>query len=162
MERMPITVNRWGLELATYNIMFQWISGAGNKAANCLSRLVKLPNNSKATVMMLTMTNLDWPAFNTRNQTLQQHQTTKDMRPSDTPAITNPATSDLTTVKTTQYITPKPLTVNRHEALLQMHRTDQFCKHISKWLSNGKAPQHEADLFTHVKGLLYKHIMDAN
>ena len=43
-----------------------------------------------------------------------------------------------------------------------MQRTDSFCKHISKWLSNGKAPQHEADLFTHVKGLLYKHVTDAN
>ena len=25
----------------------------------------------------------------------------------------------------------------------------------------GKAPQHETDLFTHVKGLLYKHITDS-
>ena len=31
-------------------------------------------------------------------------------------------------------------------------------KHISKHLSNGKVPKHEADLFTHVKGLLYKHV----
>ena len=30
-------VNRWELELATYNITFEWISGAHNKAANCLS-----------------------------------------------------------------------------------------------------------------------------
>ena len=30
-------VNRWGLELATYNIMFEWILGAHNKAADCLS-----------------------------------------------------------------------------------------------------------------------------
>ena len=29
-------VNRWGLELATYNITFKWISGACNKAADCL------------------------------------------------------------------------------------------------------------------------------
>ena len=33
-------VNRWSLELATYNISFEWISGAKNKAADCLSRLV--------------------------------------------------------------------------------------------------------------------------
>ena len=33
-------VNRWSLELATYNIAFEWISGAKNKAADCLSRLV--------------------------------------------------------------------------------------------------------------------------
>ena len=30
-------INRWGLELASYNITFEWISGAKNKAADCLS-----------------------------------------------------------------------------------------------------------------------------
>ena len=35
-------VNRWGLELAFYNITFKWISGTQIKAADCLSRLVKL------------------------------------------------------------------------------------------------------------------------
>ena len=42
-----------------------------------------------------------------------------------------------------------------------MQRTDPFCKCISKHLFNGKAPQHEIDTFTHIKGLLYKHIMDS-
>ena len=36
-------VNRWGLELATCNITFEWISGAHNKAADCLLCLVELP-----------------------------------------------------------------------------------------------------------------------
>ena len=40
-------INRWGLELTSYNIMFEWISGARNKAADCLSRLVELPKNTK-------------------------------------------------------------------------------------------------------------------
>ena len=56
--------------------------------------------------------------------------------------------------------TPKSLTADRLEALLQMQKTDPFCKRISKCLSNGKAPQHEMDLFTHVRGLLYNHITD--
>ena len=43
-----------------------------------------------------------------------------------------------------------------------MQRMDSFCKHISKRLSNGKTLQHEADLFTHIKRLLYKHITDEN
>ena len=73
-------VNRWGLGLATYNITFEWISGTRNKPADCLSRLVKLPNNNEATVMMLTATNLDGPAFSTRSQTSQQHQTAKDLQ----------------------------------------------------------------------------------
>ena len=30
-------INRWGLELTSYNITFKWISGAKNKAADCLS-----------------------------------------------------------------------------------------------------------------------------
>ena len=32
--------------------------------------------------------------------------------------------------------TPKTLTVDRLEALLQMQKTNPFCKHISKHLSN--------------------------
>ena len=42
-----------------------------------------------------------------------------------------------------------------------MQRTDPFCKHISKCLLNGKAPEHKVDTFTHIKGLLYKHVMDS-
>ena len=42
-----------------------------------------------------------------------------------------------------------------------MQRTDPFCKCISKRLLNGKAPHHEVDTFTHIKGLFYKHVMDA-
>ena len=57
--------------------------------------------------------------------------------------------------------TPKSLTADRLEALLQMQKTDPFCKQISKCLSNGKAPKHEMELFTHVKGLLYKYITDS-
>ena len=48
------------------------------------------------------------------------------------------------------------MTADRLQALLQLQKTDPFCKRISKRLSNGKAP-HETDLFTHVRGLLYKH-----
>ena len=36
-----------------------------------------------------------------------------------------------------------------------------FCKQISKCLSHGKAPKHETDLFSHIRGLLYKHITDS-
>ena len=59
------------------------------------------------------------------------------------------------------YLTLKPLTADRIEELLQMQRTDLFCKCISRRLLGGKAPQHEFDTFTHVKGLLYKHVMDS-
>ena len=56
--------------------------------------------------------------------------------------------------------TPKFLTAERLEDLLQMKKTDPFCKRISKCLSHGKALQHETDLFTHVRDLLYKYITD--
>ena len=49
-------VNRWGLELAMYNITFEWISGAQNKAPGCLFRLVKLPHDRQATVQIPTAT----------------------------------------------------------------------------------------------------------
>ena len=59
-------VNRWSLELATYNISFEWISGARNKAADCLSRLVTPTSTS---VNMLTASSTDGPAFHTRGHT---------------------------------------------------------------------------------------------
>ena len=59
-------VNRWSLELATYNITFEWISGAKNKAADCLSRLVSPTRNS---INLLTASINDGPAFNTRGHT---------------------------------------------------------------------------------------------
>ena len=49
-------VNRWGLELATYSITFEWISGACNKAADCLSHLVELPQNRPTTINMICNT----------------------------------------------------------------------------------------------------------
>ena len=75
---------------------------------------------------------------------------------------TDTATSDITNVTDTPDVTPKPLTNDRLQALQQMTRTDPFCKCISKCLSNGRALKHEVDLFLHVKGLLYKHVMDLN
>ena len=60
-------VNRWGLELATYNITFKWISGAKNKAADCLSRLVEQFPDTPARINMLTVTHTNGPIFNTRS-----------------------------------------------------------------------------------------------
>ena len=141
-------VNRWSLEPATYNISFEWISGAKNKAADCLSRLVKPITTS---VNMLTVSSTDGPAFHTRSHTQNTpSSTTSTPQPDTTPQISQEPT-----------IAPEPLTGDCLEALLQMQKTDPFCKHISKRLLNGKAPHHEFDTFTHVKGLLYKHVMDA-
>ena len=72
-------VNRWGLELATYNITFKWISGAKNKAVDCPSRLVEQLPTTAATINIITVTHREGPTFNTRSQTRQdstsQHNT---------------------------------------------------------------------------------------
>ena len=43
-----------------------------------------------------------------------------------------------------------------------MQKTDPCCKCISKWLLNGKAPSHEVNTFTLIKGLLNKYVMDSS
>ena len=59
-------------------------------------------------------------------------------------------------------LTHKAVHKSSTQELLQIQKIYPFCKWISKWLSNRKAPKHKADLFLHVKGLLYKHITDSN
>ena len=142
-----------GIELATYNITFKWITGSYNKAADCLLHLVELSHDRPATINMLSATNLDGPAFNTRSRTAQ-HNSSEDTTPQTDTVVPD--------VIDTPSTTPKSLTVDRLEALIQMQKMNPFCKRISKQLSNGKMPKHEADLFLHIKGLLYRHVTDAH
>ena len=144
-------VNRWGLELAAYNITFEWISGAKKKAADCLSCLVELPSTTSSIINMLIVSTTDGPAFNTRSQTQQ-------CSAPDTPTTPLSIAPDIMSIPEP---TPKSLTVDRLQALPQMQKTDYFCKCISKQLYNGKASKHETELFTHIRGLLYKHITDS-
>ena len=106
---------------------------------------------------MLTTTDYDAPAFNTRSRTAQQ--TTDQSTPQQNPYSITP---DIPTVVDTPNATPKPLTEDKLQALLQMQRTYSFCKCILKHCFIGKAPQHEADLFLYIKRLLYKHVTDSN
>ena len=78
-------VNRWSLELATHNITFERISGARNKAADCLSRLV---SPMSTTINKLTASVPDRPAFHTRSCTLKAPETTPT-----TPVAPQPLTS---------------------------------------------------------------------
>ena len=100
---------------------------------------------------MLTASSTDGPAFHTRSCTQHTSNATSTPHPDTSPQISQESTT-----------TPKPLTVDQLDALLQMQRTDQFCKCISKRPLNSKAPHHEFDTFTHMKGLLYKHVTDAD
>ena len=99
---------------------------------------------------MLTASFIDGPAFHTRSHTQSTSDSTSTLPTDAAPYISQDATP-----------TPKSLTADHLDALLQMQRTDPFCKRISKRLLNSKAPNHEFDTFTHVKGLLYKHVTDA-
>ena len=109
---------------------------------------MELPQTTPALINLLSVTNSDGPAFNTRSQTHQcLSMDTSTVQPAVTPEISK-----------TPDPTPKSLTSDGLETLLQMQKMDPFCKRISKCLSNGKAPQHERDLLTHARGLLYKHI----
>ena len=110
--------NRWEHELATYNITFEWISGAKNKAADCLCHLVEPPPTTSALINMLSVSNTDVPAFNTRSQSQQC------LAP-DTSTAQLSITPDITSIPDP---TPKSLTADRLEALLQMQKTDPLCK----------------------------------
>ena len=99
---------------------------------------------------MLTASFDDGSAFNTRSHTQSTSNSTSTLPTDAVPYLSQDATP-----------TPKSLTADCLDALLQMQRTDPFCKCISKRLLNGKAPHHEFDTFTHVKGLLYNHVLDA-
>ena len=107
---------------------------------------------------MLTVTDYDGQAFNTRIRTAKC-TITRDLIPQP---HADTVTPDITTVKDTPDAMSNQLAEDTLHVLLQMQRTDPFCKHISKHLSNGKAPKHEADLFLCIKGLLYKHDTDSN
>ena len=107
---------------------------------------------------MLSATNHDGLTFHTRRKTAQ-HNITEGLTAQPK---TDRVTSGITKVTDTLDAMPKPLTKDRLQAPLQMRRTDPFCMCISKHLLNGKAPRHEADLFLHIKGLLYIHVTDSN
>ena len=109
--------NRWGLELATYNITFKWISGAHSKAADCLSHLVELPQNQPTMINMLSETHSDGPAFNIMSRTAQQHSSNDPTPHTDATMPVIPETGNTTL---------KSLSADKLDALLQMQKTDPF------------------------------------
>ena len=78
------------------------------------------PTLTSTSVNLLTASPTDRPTFNTITHT--QHTSpsaTSTPHPNISPRISQESTT-----------TPKPLTVDRLDALLQMQKTDPFCKHI--------------------------------
>ena len=74
-------------------------------------------------------------------------------------ADTTPPTDPAATSATDKVNAPPPLIEDQKDTLRLMQRMYPFCKCISKRLLSGKAPSHEVDTFTHIKGLIYKQVM---
>ena len=153
-------INRWGLELASYNITFEWISGAKNRAADCLSQLAELPkkhqkNPNGTKRILINMVKAVTTRNGTRNTTLVEG--TKKQPP---------LRMDINTDNTPRTEVSKETTSNnceensRDTSVKEMQSTDPFCKRILKRLLNKTAPKHELDTFFIHNGLLYRYASD--
>ena len=97
---------------------------------------------------MLVTSTPDGPATQTHNKTCNTANTT---------------TADPMTTSTNDKVNAPPLlTEDQNDTLRVMQRTDPSFKCIFKRLLNGKVPSHDINTFTHIKGLIYKHVMDSN
>ena len=153
-------INRWRLELASYNITFEWISGAKNKAADCLSQLVELPekhqkNPNRTKPVLINMVK----AVTTRSgmrKTLTIMETEKQP----------PLETNLNKDNTPRTVISKETRNNSCEdnpkdtSIKEMQSTDPFCKCIMKRLLNKTAPKHELNTFFIHNGLLYRYASD--
>ena len=143
-------INRWGLELTSYNITFEWISGARNKAADCLSRLVELPEKHQKNQTGTKPTRINMVrAVTTRSRSRQPHtdKEIKKLRPKETNSDNN----------TTRNDSPNN---SKDTSIKEMQLTNPFCKHIVKRLLDKTAPEHELKTFFIHNGLLYRYASD--
>ena len=153
-------INRWGLELASFNITFEWISGAKNKAADCLSRLVELPekhqkNPNGTKPALINMVKAVTTRSGTRKtltikETEKQPPLETNLNKDDTPRT---AVSKETTNNSCED-NPKDTSIKK------MQLTDPFCKRIVKRLLNKTVPKHELNTFFIHNGLLYRYASD--
>ena len=98
------------------------MSGPHNKAADCLSCLVELPQDKPVSISVLSVAGTDGPAFNTRSQTHEcLSMDISTLQPDVIPDVSE-----------ARDFTPKSLTADRLQALMQMQKTDTFCKRIAK------------------------------
>ena len=143
-------INRWGLELASYNITFEWISGARNKAADCLSWLVELPKKHQKNQTGTKFTQINMVrAVTTRSRSRQPEIDKETEKPQ--PKKTN---SNKDTLRNDS---PDN---SRDTSIQEMQSTDPFCRCIMKRLLNKTAPEHELKTFFIHNGLLYWYTSD--
>ena len=153
-------INRWGLELASNNITFKWISGAKNKAADCLSRLVELPekhqkNQSGTKPMLINMVK----AVTTRSGMRKTPTIKETEKPQPLETILDKGETSKTTISNES--TNNSCENNPKDTSIKvMQSTDPFCKCIVKRLLNKTAPGHELKTFFIHNGLLYRYASD--
>ena len=151
---------QWGLELASYNIKFEWISGAKNKATDYLSRLVELPekhqkNPNGTKPMLINMVKAVTTRSGTRNTTLVKGTVEQP------PLRMNINTDNTTRTEVSKETTSSNSKDNpRDTSVKEMQSMDPFCKRIMKRLLNKTAPKHELDTFFIHNGLLYRYVSD--
>ena len=143
-------INRWGLELASYNITFEWISGARNKAADCLSRLVELPGKHQKNQTGTKPTRINMVRAVTTRSRSRQPQIDKEIKKLRSKE-TNSGND------TTRNDSPNN---SKDTSIQEMQSTDPFCRHITKRLLNKTAPEHELKTFFIHNGLLYRYALD--
>ena len=141
---------RWGLELASYNITSEWISGARNKAADCLSRLVELPEKHQKNPNRTKPTRINMVRAITTRSGVRKTPTDKE---TEKPKSMEPNLDNDTTSNNSQN-NPKDTSIK------EMQSTDPFCKCIVKRLLNKTAPEHELKTFFIHNGLLYRYASD--
>ena len=197
-------VNRWSLELSTYDITFEWISGAKNKAADCLSRLVEVPPSATTSINVIISRvatrsqhpphdpdqpvqlqplhkhhqpqgqllaqispppqkeqTIDQPQPNPQQPTQEQTPLTQETAqelPPDTPQNDNATQNQAQPAPSRDNDTPN----DHHTALLELQKSDPFCKRITGRLLSGRAPKHEVDTFLLHDGLLYRQVSENN
>ena len=153
-KNAPDKVNKWSQELTMYNIIFEWIPVACNKTTDYHSWLVGVndtPTTHTASVNMLVPSSPDGPA----TLTLTHRKT---FNSANTTSPKDPTTTSIDD----KVIRPPSLTEDWKDTSRLMQRMDACFKCISNRLHSGKAPLHEANTFTHIECLVYKHVMDSN
>ena len=106
---------------------------------------------------MLTATNLDGATFHIRSRTAQ-HNITEDLTLQ--PKMVT-VTSDITTVPDVPDTTQNHLSQTDYKHNYKCRELIFFVNAFPGIYQMAKH-KHEADLFLHIKGLLYKHVMDTN
>ena len=128
MERTKTQRSTDGLELASYNI----ISGARNKAADCFSQLVELPEKHQKNLSGTKPTRINMVRAVTTRSGTRKTPTDKETKK---PQSMEPNSDNDTTSNNSQN-NPKDTSIK------EMQSTDPFCKRIMKRLLNKTAPEH--------------------